>query len=315
MAGYTWTFDVASGVFKNNSISKKLRFAAIVNTVFQQFVKTEPGFGKKKGETHNIRRIKNIAVPTSAVLTENVRVPIDTFSTSQIAITVQEMGRGVEFTSLAQDLETFDLENGVQKQLRNQMKVVIDNAAAAAFKTTSVKVIAIPTGLSAITWEVSGTPGTPATVNLNYEHCGIIRDYMQDTMQVPFWEGNWYAGIASTKALRGIKADPNFQFWRQYLRPGDVLMNSEVGMIEQIRFVESNNTAALATKQSVLGEALIFGEDAVCMIESEPFELRAAIPADFGRQKAVAWVGQAAWSTVWDTAIAGEARIVRVSST
>lgn len=140
---------------------------------------------------------------------------------------------------------------------------------------------------------------------------------MRDTLQVPYWEKDAYAGIFSTKACRGIKSDPNFQFWRQYLRPGDVLMNSEIGMAEQIRVVETNNTTALANNKgtgNVLGEALIFGDDAVVIAEAEPFELRAAIPGDFGRQKAVAWYGIAAWACVWDTSNAGEARVVRISS-
>ena len=318
MASYAWTFDVATGVFKNNHISKKLRFASIVDTVFQQFVRgADEAFGKGKGETVNIRRIRNIAAPTNARLNENIKIPIDTFATSSVSITVAEWGRGVEYSSLAKDLETFDLENGVQKKLKQQMEIVTDNAAAAAFKSTSVKVIAIPTGLSAITWDVDGTPSTPATVNLNLDHLGIIRDQMRDTYQVPFWEKGFYAGIFSTKACRGIKSDPNFQFWRQYLRPGDVLMNSEIGQAEQIRIVESNNTSALANNKgtgNVLGEAVIFGEDAVVMAEAEPFELRVPIPGDAGREKAVVWYGIAEWGAVWDTATAGEARIIRVTS-
>ena len=180
MASYSWSFDVATGVFKNNFISKKTRFAAIIDTIFQQFVKpADDAYGKGKGDTVNLRRLRNLAVPTTAALTENIKIPIDPFSTSSRAITVIERGRGVEYTSFAKDLETFDLENGVQKKLRDQLKVVLDNAAAAAFTSSDVKVIAIPTGLSAITWDTDGTPSTAATVNLTLDHLGIIRDCLR----------------------------------------------------------------------------------------------------------------------------------------
>ena len=318
MAAYTWTTDVASGVYKNHIISKKLRRAAIVDTVFQQYVKVESGFGKHKGETMNLRRIKNLAIPTNARLSEQTRIPIDTFQTATNAITIAEWGRGVEYTNFAKDLESFDLDGEIGTALKRQLKVVTDNAAAAAFTAATNFVIAIPTGLSAVTWDTDGTPSTAATVNANVQLLGIIRDQMRDTYQIPFYEKNFYAGIASTKFLRGIKSDPDFQFWRQYLQPGDVLMNSEVGSVEQIRFAESNNTAALSNAKgtgSVLGEAVIFGEDAVVMVEVEPFELRAAIPGDFGRFKAVAWVGVGEWGSPWaNTAVAGEIRIVRVTS-
>jgi hypothetical protein len=44
-------------------------------------------------------------------------------------------------------------------------------------------------------------------------------------------------------------------------------------------------------------------------------EMRAGIPADFGRSKAVAWYGILEFGVIWTTANAGEARIVHVSST
>ncbi len=105
---------------------------------------------------------------------------------------------------------------------------------------------------------------------------------------------------------------------RQYLNPGDVLFNSEVGMVEQIRFVESNNTSALSNAKgtgSVLGEAFILGDDSVVEVEVITPELRAAIPGDFGRAQAVAWYGLMAYGLPWaETATAGEARVVRVTS-
>lgn len=55
----------------------------------------EPGYGKKKGESVTITRVKNIPEPTVATFTEGQRVPIDTFSLSTKQITVTYWGRGI----------------------------------------------------------------------------------------------------------------------------------------------------------------------------------------------------------------------------
>ncbi len=316
MAQFLWSVDVASGVMRNHSLSEKIRFAAIGEAKIAQFCKTEPGFGKKKGDSHTITRIKNITVPSTGTVSEDNYIPIDTLSITSTTITVSEWGRGVEYSSLAEDLSHWDVNNAVQRKLKDQLKGTLDNAAAEAFKDAYI--CAIPTSISAITWDTDGTASTSATSNLTVAHCGVIRDYMTDTIHVPFWEKENYIGIASTKALRGIKADPDFMEWRKYLQPGDVLYNSEVGQVEQIRFVESSNTTALSNSKgtgSVLGEAFIFGEDAVALVEALTPELRAAIPGDFGRKKAVAWYGILQFGLIWAaTATDGEARVIRVTS-
>jgi len=315
MAAYTWQFDAEGGVWKNSSLSTDMRVAAIADTVFYQFVKTEPGFGKRKGQTHNIFRWKNITVPTSAVLNETTRIPIDQLTSSATSITIQELGRGVEFTSFAQDLATFDPEAGAQKQLKNQMELVLDYMSAAAYKTA--KVCAIPTSLSAITWDTDGTPSTSATSNLTIAHCAAIRDYMRMNLHVPFYKNGYYMGIGSTKALRGIKNDPEFSSWQKYMRAGDTFYNSEVGTVENIKWIESNYDTSLSNSKgtgSVLGEAVIFGDDGVAMIEAQTPELRVPLAADSGRFKAVTWVGELAFGIVWDTANDGEAKVVRVTS-
>ena len=46
MADFTWEFSAPSGVYKNNSLSSKLREQSIVESKFMDFVRTEPGFGK-----------------------------------------------------------------------------------------------------------------------------------------------------------------------------------------------------------------------------------------------------------------------------
>lgn len=311
---FTWTFDAPSGVFKNHDLSDRLRVAAIAETKFMQFVRPEPGYGKKMGESITITRVSNIAEPTNGRLAENERIPEDEIVLTTIAITVTEWGRSVPFTSLSQDLGIFDIENIIQRKLRDQMALVMDGAAADAFQTAQVK--AIPDGISSIVFDTDGVASTQATVNMNVFHVEQIRDFMFSTLFVPPLEGDDYIGLVSTKAKRGIISDPAWEQWHKYTDPS-AKFNSEIGRLENIRFVEINNTNALSGSlglSSVLGEALVFGEDSVVMAVAEDPELRAAIPQDFGRQRSVAWYGILEFGIVWDTATAGEARIVHVTS-
>jgi N4-gp56 family major capsid protein len=316
MAEWTWELDASSGVFKNHALSSKIREAAIANSVFVPYVDAEPGYGRRRGESVTITRIRNIAEPTNPRFGERERVPIDQFQMSTVAITVSYFGRGVEFTEKGQLLSHYDLKDKIQRMLRRQMQLSLDTAAAAAFKTA--KVCFIPTSLAGGVFDTDGTPSTTALENLTVVHVQTIRDYMQDTLHVPgFRGGDRYVAIASTRALRGLKRDPEWREWKAPQQSAEAFGKGMVGTIENIDFIESNHTNALANNKgsgSVLGEAVFFGDDAVSMAVVEDPELRVAIPGNFGLSQAVAWVGLLEFGLVWDTANDGEARVIRLTS-
>ena len=234
-------------------------------------------------------------------------------------ITIKEWGRGAEYTSLAKQLSKLDPEEALQKALKDQMREAMDNAAAAAFTSTDAKICFIPTSLTGGTWDTDGTPSTAATVNLTKDHLGVIRDYMANTIHCPFYEGDHYIGLLATKALRGLRNDRVIQAFNLYLQKGDLLYRGEVGMVETIRLVEVNNEGALSDgigTGSVLGEGVIFGDQAVGRIEIDYPHLRADpnYQSDFGRRHAVAWYGTVAFGVYFPTATDREARIVRLGS-
>lgn len=312
---YAWTFDAPTGVYKNHALSDDLRYAAVAEAIFAAHARTEPGFGKHKGESVTIVRVKNIAEPTSAKLSERSRIPVDQHQLSTKQIAVNEYGRAVEFTKLSQLLSKFDPEDPIQKTLKIQMKLTIDTACAAAYKACKIKFI--PTSLTGGTFDTDGTASTQATANITFDHCGVIRDYLANDIHCPYYDKNSYVGIGTTKLLRGIKNDPNFQRLREYLNPGDLVYESEVGKVEQIRWKECTHANALSNSKganNILGEGLVFGDDAVALAEVETPELRMAQPSDYGRQFGVAWYGVLEFGEVWDTANDGEARIVHITS-
>lgn len=317
MAEFTWSFDAPSGTYKSHAMSAKLWETSVENSIFMDHVRPIDGFGRNSGESITLIRVANITEPTSAVLQEAVRIPEDEFSLSSKSITVQELGRAVPYTSLAKDLSQFDIENPIQRKLRDQMRLTLDTMAATAFKLAKIKYV--PTGTAGSptdTITTNGTAGTTASRNLQMFDVEEIRDYMFDTLRVPPIDGGDYIGIFRTLAMRGIKRDDDWADWHRYTDP-QVKFNGEVGRIEGVRFIESNHANALGKigSGSVLGEGIVFGEDAVGMVEAMTPELRAAIPGDFGRARAVAWYGILAFDIIWDTGNAGEAKVVHVTST
>lgn len=318
MPEWTWNYDTTTGVYKSHEISSKLREQAVVESVFADFVKTEPGFGRKKGETLTIIRFDALSIPTSTRLGETERIPIDTMAQSSTSITVYEEGRGITFSHLSQLLSKFDPEDRIQKALYQQMRKSLDRMYATTMKQTYLKYI--PTSLTGGVFDEDGTPSTSALQNLTVAHLAAIRDAFSDTYVVPPYEGDDWIGLISTKGLRGIKNDPTFETWKQYLREGDVLHNSEVGKIESIRCIEVKDSTNLANNKgtgSVLGEGIIFGDDFCSMIEVETPEVRVQVNfgQDFGRVHAAAWYGVLGSGLIWPaTATAGKVKGAHITS-
>lgn len=312
---FSWTFDAPSGTYKNHELSSKLRIASIAQTKFLQFIRPEPGYGKKKGETITITRLSNLTVPSNGRIAENNRIPEDNMVLTTVAITVSEWGRAVPYTSLSSDLGKFDPESMIQKKLKDQMALVLDTAGAVAHKTAQIKAEA--TGATSINFDTGGTATQQAVSNLQVYHVEQIRDYLFSTLYVPPYENDDYIGLVSTKAKRGIMNDPAWEIWHKYTDPS-AKWNGEVGRLENIRFIEINNTSALSGSiglSGVCGECIFMGEDGVAMAVAEDPELRAAIPQDFGRAKSVAWYGILEFGLVWTTANAGEAKVIHFTST
>lgn len=315
MAQHSWVLDAPTGVYKNHDLSSKIRLASVKEAKFMQFVQPAEGYGKKKGESVTITRVSNVAVPTSDILQESIRIPEDSISLSTQAVNVNERGRAIPYTSLAEDLSSYDISNVIQKKLKDQLKLSMDIGAAAAFK--SGKILAIATGISETTFETDGAASNTAASNLNVFHVESIRDYMYSTLNIAPYSGDDYMCICITQAKRGLMRDPDWKDWKKYTDP-EAKFNGEVGKIDNVRFVETNHTSALSDglgTGDVTGEAVFFGDDPVVMGVVEDPHLRAKESEDYGRSKGVAWYGVFGFEQIWDdSANAGEARVVYFTS-
>lgn len=321
MTTMNWTFDAEIGVYKNRELSDQLLFKAIERCKVVQFTQDYGiGFGKNRGEIVNVMHVKELPDPASAKLDEFNRIPIDKLRFGNRQIRVVEYGRGVEYTDLLEQLGQFKPSSFIQKALLRQMERALDTTAARAFQDPeSVKIVFIPTSLTGGVWDTDGTPSTVATVGLTYDHCCAISDYLADTIHCPPYEGEDYIGLSCNKNLRSLKQDRFWQAIHLYLQKGDMFFSGEQGKTERIRWVEVNRSAAFsntAGSSTKVGEAVVFGDEAVARIEVVTPELRAEpnYNNDFGRFRAVAWYGILAFASVWDTANDGEAKIIRIGS-
>lgn len=312
-----WSSETPSGVYRNHSLSNRLYETAISKCVFAPFAALDSGYGKGSGETHDLPRMAAPTVPSNrAQLSEDQSIPVDKISMDKKQITIAEFGRGIEFTSKLRDLSKLDLPAAYRRRLMEQMKLAQDASAADAFKQAKVKYI--PNAVGSGVFDTDGTASTTATFNLNFAHLEEIRDYMFGTLKMPGYDNgseDAYVCIANWKAIRGLRNDPKFETWNQYAN-AEKKFNGEMGKIENIRFVVTNNTDALsATKGSgsVLGEAVLFGQDPIAHIIADEPELRMQM-IDYDRKIGIAWYGMYAYDIIWDTANAGQARIVHVTS-
>jgi len=319
MSEHNWTYDADVGVHKNNFISNKLLHQSVARNKLLPFT-TPIGFGKGKGEYVNIMHIKELPDPTNAQLDEDTRIPIDKLQWGNRQIKVVEWGRGVEYTNLTQQLSKFDTASELQKALTRQMDRAMDTAVATAMKHTDVKICFIPTSLTGGTFDVDGTPSTTALANITFDHMGVLADYLAGDIHCPPFEGEDFIMVSCRKTLRGLKQDTLWQQVHMYLQKGDLFFKGETGKAENIRCVEVNREAALSNNASatctVLGQAIVFGDEAIGRVEAEAPQLYADpnYQSDFGRSKAVAWVGILAFAPIWDTATDGESKVIRIAS-
>lgn len=205
----------------------------------------------------------------------------------------------------------------------------LDTLVINALKTSDL--IYIPTGAATGVWDVDGTASTTASSNITVLHLKEIVDGMMsgslvDTdgtshtamRPVPFYEDDYYICLCSVKFLRGIYDDADFEHVSRYAN-AEGYYKGEIGRMPfyHTRFILSNHTAALSNgvgTNSVLGEAIIFGEEPIVEAVVTPEEIREKIPGNFGLDKALAWYYLGGFGKVWDYSADSEEHIVRVTS-
>lgn len=306
----SWQFDAPSGTYKNHALSSDIRKQAIADAQFMKYARSEPGYGKKAGESVTITRILALPLATSVGETDVLPSGRPAIQTKQVG--VLEWGYKIPVTDFETQLTHYDIMNPFQQTLRDQIKLTMDKMVADAFKLTPYKYIPTTTGG---VFDTDGTPSTLSDKNLSVADLRKIYDELHGTLKVPMLGGGKYVGILSTRAARGIKNDPEYKDW---LAPttSEPLMTGRLKDIEGFTLIETNHFNALANlvgSSTTTGEAVFFGADAAGLLTVTTPELRmSSIPEDLGRFREVGWVGVINSFLVWETAALS--RVVHVSS-
>lgn len=328
MAKQQWAVSADGGFLANPPLSKKLRHAAQPLMKFRQFVRTEEGFGKNRGDTLDFDKISNVQT-RGGQLSESAKMPETKYQIVKDSLVITEFGNSVPFTGKLEMLSEFDINNPTQKTLRDDMAKVFDTEISTEFKDTQT--LYIPTGEASGTFDLDGTASTQAASNMTIFHIKELVDALRtgdfgtqgtnDLNPVPPFTGpqGEYIMVTSVRGARGLKDDSEFEEWMKYTQP-DRLIRGEVGRIYGVRVVEQNFTGSLSNgvgASSVLGEAVIFGDDPVIEGVAVPEELRAKIPSDYGRDKAIGWYFLGGWKLTWkhtNTDLIPESHVIFITS-
>lgn len=306
----SWTFDAPSMTYRNHALSSNIRRQAISDAKFMQFVRAEPGYGKKQGESVTITRI--LRLPLATRVTETDRLPSGRPAIETKQVSISQWGFKIPVTELERDLTHYDLMNPFQASLRDQMQLTMDQMAAQAFTITPYKYV--PT-VAGGTFSTNGTPAALATSNLRVQDLRRIYDELHGTLKAPTYKGGRYVGILSTQAARGIKNDPDYKDW-QAPTTAAPLNDGKLRNVEGFDLYETNNFEALpnfAGTSTVSGGAVFFGSDSVGLVQIRAPEIRAGMPEELGTFQEVGWVGTLEAFLVWETAALS--RVIHVSST
>lgn len=313
--GQLWVTSSLGGYLGNRKLSRTIRHAAQPLMKFRQFCNIKEVLGKNKNDLIFFDKISNVAT-AGGTLVETNTMPETQVTIQTGTILVTERGNSVPFTGKLETLAEFDVDNIVTVALRNDEAKVLDAAVAAQFVLSQIKYACLTASTAGVFESAANDTATgsnTSTVNLDMYHLKECVDKLL-TLNVPKYDGENYICIASVNAIRGIK---NHSDWTDAAKYGDPerLFSGEVGRIEGVRIIRETNFLANNRGGGAIGEAVMFGADAVMEAVALQEEIRAKIPTDYGRSRGVAWYGILGFQKIWDRAgDAGECHIIHINS-
>jgi N4-gp56 family major capsid protein len=309
MGQQIWATDSLGGYLSNDILSRQIRHSAQPLMKFRQFVDAEAAAGKNRGEKVLFNKISNIAT-AGGTISETSTIPKSNYTITQGSITVAEYGHAIPYTLKAQTLADVSVPDIVKTVLRNDMAKVLDSAAAVQFKTSLYKAVIVNTATTS-TWS-NGTASATAGANMSDKNVRDIIDVMKK-LNTPRYDGSNYICIASTNSIRGL-----YDFFEAKITQTNArsMFSGEVGEYYGCRFVEETNVLRNTLGSNTLyGEAVFCGGDAVREGVVVPEDIRIDLPKDFGRDQAIAWYYMGGFQLVWGAASADECHVIHVCST
>lgn len=305
----SWTYDAPSNTYRNHALSTDIRRQAIADAQFMKFMRAEPGYGKKKGESVTITRI--LSLPLASRVGETDRLPSGRPAIETKTVSVSQWGFKIPMTEFEKNLTHFDLMNPFQAALRDQITLTMDKMAADAMKLTPLKYVPTTTGG---TFDTDGVTAVVSDRNLGVQDLRRLWDRLHGDLKVPTYKNGKYVMLLSTLAARGLKNDPEYKDW---LAPttAEPLLTGKLKDVEGFMLIETNHFDALdnsAGTSTTTGEAIAFGADAGGLVRIMDPEIRAGMPEELGTFQEVGWVGTVEAFLIWEKA--SLARVAHITS-
>jgi N4-gp56 family major capsid protein len=312
-----WGDNTYGGYSALPELSKKVRHAAQKQMIWRQFCEPIDGFGANKGDQIKFDRVAHLDTSTVGVaVPETSKLPEKRIALTQGYVMVDEYGDKVPYTRKLVKLQDIKVDDAAVKELRYLMTMTHNKLASDQFKATKVKYA--PTNTAADpqgVWDTDGTQTTDATRDMQVWDIEEIEEYMKDTLNIPPREDGSYVCVHSPGFLTAIRRDSKWRDTVKYVDPKDAYQG-EIGKFLHTRFVESNYGLSSRMNTSYRGEAVFFGADAVAYAVADPEHIwYGEDPTEGGRAKWVGWDGIFGYKIMWDTATAGECRIIHVCGT
>lgn len=312
-----WGVEARGGYSALPDLSKKVRDAAEKQMIWRQFCENvDSAFGAGKGDIIKFDKIAQIdTTDVGTALTETVKIPETTITVSQGYLTVNEYGKKVPYTRKLVKLEDISMEDAAVRRLKYHMIMTHNKLASDQFKATKIKYT--PTGSATTPTALIDTGGTvtaTAARDILLWDVEEILEYLKDILNTPPRADGNYVCVHSPGFATALRRDSRWETLAEYAKPGDAYQG-EIGKLLNVRFVESNYGLSSRMNTSYRGEAVFFGADAVVQGVADPEHIwYGEDPTEGGRAKYVGWLGIFGYQIVWDTANAGECRIVHVTS-
>lgn len=328
MAGQIWATDAEGGYLYSDQLSDVLRLALQPLCKFRQLCDADDGTKKEAhaGDTYSWNVISDISTQGRR-LAERETIPESDFQITQHSMTLQEAGNSVPYTGKLSTLAKQDLVALINKTLRQDARKYFDIEAYLQFDECALR--AVPTSgtsTNSLTITTNGSTATTNNVAMGADHIKALVDYMQEA-NIPPFEGDDYGAIGHPTTFRPVVDD--LEAINQYTSEGiGRIYAGEIGRYENVRFIRQNHIpkggaidsttfdpwtgTADAWNNAKSSWAFFFGSDTVTEGIVVPEEIRAKIPTDFGRSRALAWYYLGGFGIIHSTSTNG--RIIKWDS-
>lgn len=319
-----WAVAAEGGYLYSDELSDFIRQANQPLTKFRQLCDAQDGTqkGLNRGDKFYWNTYSNINTQGQR-LDESQPIPEAGFTIVQKSLTLYEAGNSVPYTGKLELMAKQSVVDIIDRTLRDDCRKYFDIEAFLQFRRTPLR--AAPTSgtsTTSVTFTNNSAAATTNNVEFRTGHIKAMVDYMKER-NIPPYLGDDYVAISHVSNYRTYKND--LETIKQYTETGlGHIFAGEIGRYEGVRHIEQNfipkggandsttfdpwNSVADAWNNGKSSWLFVMGGDTVTEAIAVPEEIRAKIPGDYGRSKALAWYALTGFGLVHDDA--ANARIV-----